>query len=73
MDYSFSKRDASKRATLTINGVKVGRVHFCTDYAWMKPWTHAKFRSDEVLNELGLIIERDPTILEDLVHTVRKK
>ena len=44
-NYTFSPRDNANRATLTINGRKVGRVHFRVDDAWLNPYKTSKLKS----------------------------
>lgn len=45
MYYSLSPRDNANRAMLTINGRKVGRVHFRVDDAWLNPYKTSKLKS----------------------------
>ena len=60
MYYTFSPRDNANRATLTINGRKVGRVHFRVDDAWLNPYKTSKLKSMTDLEVLGLKVESDP-------------
>ena len=57
MDYSFSKRDNNNRSTLTINGSKVGRVHFREYDAWLNPYETNRLKSKEDLERLGITVE----------------
>jgi len=58
MIYSYSKRNHANRATLTINGVKIGRVHFRSTDAWLNPYLKDDLKSAE---ELGMNVEKDPS------------
>lgn len=60
MNYSFSKRDAKNRATLTINGKKVGRVHFRATDAWLNPYDMDSLKSKLELEAMGMLVETDP-------------
>ena len=60
MYYSFSPRDRANRATLIINGRKVGRVHFRDGDAWLNPYKTSKLKSMTDLEVLGLKVESDP-------------
>ena len=60
MTFFYSKRDKANRATLTINGVKVGRVHFRENDAWLNPYRVEDLKSKGELEELGMIVELDP-------------
>ena len=59
MYYSFSPRDNANRATLTINGRKVGRVHFRDFDAWLNPYKTSRLKSKPELEALGLKVEYD--------------
>lgn len=60
MYYSFSPRDKANRATLIINGRKVGRVHFRDGDAWLNPYKTSKLKSMSDLEAFGLKVESDP-------------
>ena len=60
MKYEFSKRDHNNRATLTINGKKVGRVHFREYDAWIKPYRGCRLKSRRELESLGMTVIEDP-------------
>lgn len=59
MYYSFSPRDHANRATLMINGRKVGRVHFRDNDAWLNPYKSSKLKSKPELEKLGFKVEFD--------------
>ena len=59
MEYSFSTRDKANRATLTINGRKVGRIHFRDGDAWINPYRSIRLKSKSELEALGLKVEID--------------
>jgi len=59
MYYSFSDRDNANRATLTINGRKVGRIHFRDDDSWLNPYKTSRLKSKPELEALGLRVEID--------------
>lgn len=59
MYYSFSPRDNANRATLTINGRKVGRVHFRDFDAWLNPYKKSGIKGKLELEALGLRVEKD--------------
>lgn len=61
MTYTFSSRDNANRATLTINGRKVGRIHFRGEDAWLNPYKTSRLKSKSELEKLGLKVELDPT------------
>ena len=61
MHYTFSPRDNANRATLTINGRKVGRVHFRDEDAWLNPYKNSRLKSKPELEKLGLKVEIDPS------------
>lgn len=60
MYYSFSPRDNANRATLTINGRKVGRIHFRDFDAWLNPYKTSRLKSKPEIEALGLKVEIDP-------------
>ena len=60
MTYSFSPRDKANRATLTINGRKIGRVHFRDGDAWLNPYKTSRLKSKPELEALGLKVKTDP-------------
>ena len=60
MYYTFSSRDNANRATLTINGRKVGRVHFRDEDAWLNPYKSSRLKSKQELEKLGFKVEIDP-------------
>jgi len=57
MIHSFSERDKHNRSTLTINGRKVGRVHFREYDAWLNPYKTIKLKNKSDLERLGLTVE----------------
>ena len=60
MYYEYSKRDTINRATLTINGAKVGRVHFRKNDAWLNPYVKSySLKGKEELERLGMRVEID--------------
>lgn len=59
MYYVFSPRDNANRATLTINGRKVGRVHFRDEDAWLNPYKSSRLKSKPELEQLGFKVEVD--------------
>ena len=59
MYYSFSPRDNANRATLTINGRKVGRIHFRDGDSWLNPYKTSRLKSKTELEALGLKVEID--------------
>ena len=59
MNYKYSPRDTVNRATLTINGRKIGRVHFRDFDAWLNPYKSARLKSKPELEELGFEVEID--------------
>ena len=59
MYYSLSDRDNANRATLTINGRKVGRIHFRDDDSWLNPYKTSRLKSKPELEALGLRVEID--------------
>ena len=60
MHYSYSPRDKANRATITINGRKVGRMHFRDGDAWLNPYKRSKLKSKSELEALGLKVKIDP-------------
>ena len=60
MTYVFSPRDNANRSTLTINGRKIGRVHFRDNDAWLNPYKSSKLKSKPELEKLGFKVEVDP-------------
>lgn len=60
MNYFFTKRDGANRATLVINGKKVGRVHFRAADAWLNPYNRDTLKSKAELEKLGMVVELDP-------------
>lgn len=60
MYYDFSPRDNANRATLKINGRKVGRVHFRDNDAWLNPYKNSGLKSKPELEKLDLKVEVDP-------------
>lgn len=59
MKYEYSKRDHANRATLTINGRKVGRVHFREYDAWLNPYKGCKLKSKDDIEKNGMRVELD--------------
>lgn len=59
MNYKYSPRDTANRAPLTINGRKVGRVHFRDFDAWLNPYKSTRLKSKPELEELGFEVEID--------------
>lgn len=59
MNYAFSGRDNANRATLTINGRKVGRIHFRDGDSWLNPYKTSNLKSKSELESLGLKVEID--------------
>lgn len=57
--YYFSERDQNNRSTLTINGRKVGRIHFCKSGAWLNPGKVCKLKSKAELEKLGFSVKYD--------------
>lgn len=60
MYYSYSPRDKVNRATLTINGRKIGRVHFRDYDAWLNPYKNSKLKGKIELEKLGFQVEINP-------------
>lgn len=59
MNYTFSGRDNANRATLTINGKKVGRIQFRDGDSWLNPYKTSNLKSKAELESLGLKVELD--------------
>ena len=59
--YLFSKRDKQNRATLILNGIKVGRVHFRKQDSWLNPYKNLTLKSQKELEDIGLRVEYDNT------------
>ena len=60
MVYFYSPRDKENRATLTINGRKVGRVHFRDADAWLNPYKSSRLKTKPELEALGFRVEFNP-------------
>ena len=60
MVYFYSPRDKDNRATLTINGRKVGRVHFRDTDAWLNPYKSSRLKTKPELEALGFRVEFNP-------------
>lgn len=60
MVYFYSPRDKANRATLTINGRKVGRVHFRDTDAWLNPYKNSGLKTKSELETLGFKVEFNP-------------
>lgn len=60
MVYKYSKRDKANRATLEINGKRVGRVHFREYDAWLNPYKSFKLKPKEEIERFGMRVEENP-------------
>ncbi len=59
--YSFTKRDKENRATLIIDGIKIGRIHFRRNDTWLNPYNNLTLKNKKELEKLGLLVEEDNT------------
>ena len=59
--YFFLNRDKENRATLVIDGIKIGRVHFREHDAWLSPYNNLTLKNKEELEKLGLFVEKNDT------------